>query len=103
MTRIAVIGYAGRDCSMRLDRAPRPDATATILARPLEWPRLGGSPAYIADAMVAAGVADVTPVSWIGADADGRRYSEAPTARGIVLAGIHPAGTDACLRSRLSA
>ena len=54
---VVVTGYASLDYAMRLDRAPQPDATATILVAPLEWPRLGGSPAYIACAMVAAGVA----------------------------------------------
>ena len=84
---------------MRLDRAPRPDATATILARPLEWPRLGGSPAYIACAMVAAGLPDVTPVSWIGDDADGRLYSEALSARGVAVDGIavRPGRTPICI------
>jgi ribokinase len=88
MTEVVVTGYASLDYAMRLDRAPRSDATATIVARPLEWPRLGGSPAYIACAMVAAGLADVRPVSWIGDDADGRRYREALVSRGVAVDGI---------------
>ena len=54
---IVVTGYASLDYAVRLDRAPRADRTATILSRPREWPRLGGSPAYVAGALVAAGVA----------------------------------------------
>jgi ribokinase len=88
MTKVVVTGYASLDYAMRLDRPPQPDATATILARPVEWPRLGGSPAYIACAMVAAGLADVKPLSWIGDDADGRLYSAALTDRGVAVDGI---------------
>jgi ribokinase len=99
MTKVVVTGYASLDYAMRLDRAPQPDATATILARPLEWPRLGGSPAYIACAMVAAGLADVRPVSWIGDDVDGRRYSEALVRRGVAVDGIalKPGRTPVCI------
>jgi ribokinase len=99
MTKIVVTGYASLDYAMRLDRAPQPDATATILARPLEWPRLGGSPAYIACAMVDAGLPDVTPVSWIGDDADGRRYSRALADRGVAVDGIalRPGRTPICI------
>jgi ribokinase len=99
VTKIVVTGYASLDYAMRLDRAPQPDATATILARPLEWPRLGGSPAYIACAMVAAGLTLVKPVSWIGDDADGRRYSEALVGRGVAVDGIalRPGRTPVCI------
>jgi ribokinase len=99
VTKIVVTGYASLDYAMRLDRAPQPDATATILARPLEWPRLGGSPAYIACAMVAAGLTVVKPVSWIGDDADGRRYSEALVGRGVAVDGIalRPGRTPVCI------
>ncbi|WP_158818563.1 carbohydrate kinase family protein [Methylocapsa sp. S129] len=99
MTRVVVTGYASLDYAMRLDRAPQPDATATILARPLEWPRLGGSPAYIACAMVASGLADVKPLSWIGDDADGRLYRAALTARNVAVDGIalRPGRTPICI------
>jgi ribokinase len=99
MTKVVVTGYSSLDYAMRLDRAPQPDATATILARPLEWPRLGGSPAYIACAMVAAGLAHVRPVSWIGDDVDGRRYSEALVRRGVAVDGIalRPGRTPVCI------
>ena len=55
---IVVTGYASLDYAVRLDRPPRPDPTATILSRPDEWPRLGGSPAYVAAALVEGGVRD---------------------------------------------
>jgi len=99
MTKIVVTGYASLDYAMRLDRAPQPDTTATILSRPVEWPRLGGSPAYIACAMVAAGLPDVRPVSWIGDDSDGRLYSEALSARGVAVDGIalRPGRTPICI------
>jgi ribokinase len=99
MTKVVITGYASLDYTMRLDRAPRPDATATILARPREWPRLGGSPAYIACAMVAAGLSDVKPLSWIGDDADGHLYSAALSERGVALDGIgrRPGRTPICI------
>src|ERR1700731_2520434 len=88
MTKVVVTGYASLDYAVRLDRAPQADATATILSRPRDWPRLGGSPAYIACAIVAAGLPDVTPVSWIGDDSDGRLYSAALAACGVAVDGI---------------
>jgi ribokinase len=71
---VVVTGYASLDYAVRLDRAPRPDATATILSRPDEWPRLGGSPAYVAAALVRGGVRDAFPISWVADDADGACY-----------------------------
>jgi ribokinase len=99
MTKVVITGYASLDYAIRLDRAPQPDTTATILSRPLEWPRLGGSPAYIACAMVAAGLADVRPVSWIGDDADGRLYSASLSARGVAVDGLalRPGRTPICI------
>ena len=48
---IVVTGYASLDYALRLDSRAAPDRTATILSRPREWPRLGGSPAYVAAAL----------------------------------------------------
>jgi ribokinase len=73
---VVVTGYASLDYPVRLDRAAEADRTATVLSRPAEWPRLGGSPAYVAAALVAAGVRDAVPVSWVGDDDDGARYRE---------------------------
>jgi ribokinase len=101
MTAIVVTGYASLDYAVRLDRTPKADATATILSRPIEWPRLGGSPAYVACALVAAGLSDVKPVSWIGEDTDGARYSAALASRGIAVDGIalRPGRTPVCILS----
>jgi ribokinase len=96
---IAITGYASLDYCVRLDRAPRPDATATVLSRPLEWPRLGGSPAYVASAIAAAGVREVRAISWVGADADGREYAKALSLRGVRVDGIgvRPGRTPICI------
>ena len=98
MTSVAITGYASLDYVVRLDRTPVADTTATILSRPLDWPRLGGSPAYVASAMVAAGV-DATPISWVADDADGRLYREALASRGVGARGIalRPGRTPICV------
>ena len=98
MTSVAITGYASLDYVVRLDRTPVADTTATILSRPLDWPRLGGSPAYVASAMVAAGV-DATPISWVADDADGRLYCEALASRGVGAHGIalRPGRTPICV------
>lgn len=75
MTRIAIIGYASLDHVALLADLPQSGRTTTILERPPgAWPRLGGSPAYVAAALVANGLADTFPISWIGADADAAVY-----------------------------
>jgi ribokinase len=75
VTRIAIPGYASLDHVAMLDGLPRPGRTTTILDRPENaWPRLGGSPAYVAAALVENGVSDAFPVSWIGDDAAGGAY-----------------------------
>lgn len=83
---IAIIGYASLDHVAMLDSVPRPGRTSTILARPQNaWPRLGGSPAYVASALAAAGVAQARPVSWIGADAAGDAYLGQLRDRGVLV------------------
>jgi ribokinase len=96
---VVVTGYASLDYAVRLDRPPRPDTTATILSRPLEWPRLGGSPAYVAAALVASGVRDAVPISWVADDADGARYREGLTRLGVRTDGIalRPGRTPVCI------
>ncbi|MGN6463975.1 MAG: carbohydrate kinase family protein [Rhizobiaceae bacterium] len=75
MTRIAVTGHASLDHVAMLDGSPKAGCTTTILRRPRDaWPRLGGSPAYVAAALVAAGLPDAFPVSWIGDDPEGKNY-----------------------------
>lgn len=89
MSRVAVIGYASLDHVAMLDGLPRAGRTTTIVDRPDgAWPRLGGSPAYVAGALVANGVADAFPVSWIGDDTGGEIYRGQLAARGIAEDGI---------------
>ncbi len=89
MSGIAVIGYASLDHVAMLDGAPKAGRTTTIVDRPDgAWPRLGGSPAFVAGALVANGVANAFPVSWIGADAGGGIYRAQLAARGIPDAGV---------------
>lgn len=89
MTRIAITGHASLDHVAHLDGVPAPGRTTTILERPAgAWPRLGGSPAYVAGALVQAGIAGACPVSWIGDDEDGREYRRQLRDRGIGDDGI---------------
>ena len=94
-----VTGYASLDYTVTLDRAPEPDRTATVLSRASEFPRLGGSPAYVAAAMVAAGLRDAAPVTWVGDDAEGQRYRAALEALGVRSDGvaIRPGRTPVCV------
>jgi ribokinase len=85
---IVVTGYASLDYVVRLDSAPEPDRTATILSRAAAWPRLGGSPAYVAAALVAGGAHDAAPISWVGDDAEGARYRDGIEALGVRTDGI---------------
>jgi ribokinase len=96
---IVVIGYAGLDYVVRLDSAPRPDRTVTILSRTAEWPRIGGSPAYVAAALVAVGARDAAPVSWVGDDAEGEAYAKELETLGVRTDGIArlPGRTPICI------
>ena len=69
------------------------------MSRPRDWPRLGGSPAYVSAALVAAGVAGATPVSWVGEDAEGRRYIAELGRLGVATEGVsvRPGHTPVCL------
>jgi ribokinase len=96
---VVVTGYASLDYAVRLDRPPRPDTTATILSRADEWPRLGGSPAYVAAALVGGGVRDTIPISWVADDADGAGYRAGLARSGIRTDGIasRPGRTPVCI------
>lgn len=89
MTRVAVTGYASLDHVAILEGVPAPGRTTTIVERPVDgWPRLGGSPAYVAAALVSGGVSDVYPVSWVGDDAAGICYREELAKRKIPNDGV---------------
>lgn len=96
---IVVTGYASLDYAVRLDRPPEPDRTATVLSRAAEFPRLGGSPAYVAAALAAAGGAKAKPVTWVGDDAEGRRYCAELEKLGVHTKGVRarPGRTPICI------
>jgi ribokinase len=99
MTAVAITGYASLDYVLRLEDAPRRDATV-IAARGGEWPRLGGSPCYVAMALVRAGVARAVPVTWVADDAAGRAFVAALAAARIPTEGVArslPGRTPVCL------
>lgn len=74
MTAVAITGYASVDHVIGLEAAPRPNETVLISRAPSGWPRLGGSPSYVAMALVRAGVRQAMPVTWIAGDEDGARF-----------------------------
>jgi ribokinase len=89
MTRVAVTGYASLDHVVLLDGAVRPGLTTTILDRPRDaWPRLGGSPAFVAAALVQCGIGTVVPISWVGDDDAGQDYLRRIAASGMSGDGI---------------
>ncbi len=96
---IVVTGYASLDYAVRVDSPLRPDRTTTILYRPARWPRLGGSPSYVAAALVASGAGDAAPISWVGDDAEGERYREGLEEFGVRTDGIavRPGRTPICI------
>jgi ribokinase len=96
---IVVTGYASLDYAMRLDRPPVADRTVTMLSRAREFPRLGGSPAYVAAAVAAVGKRDALPITWVADDAEGRRYCKELSALGLKTdgVGIRPGRTPVCV------
>ncbi len=75
MIRVAITGYASLDHVAMLDGTPGAGRTTTIIDRPDgAWPRLGGSPAFVARALAGQGIRGACPVSWIGDDEAGRTY-----------------------------
>jgi ribokinase len=97
--RVVVVGYASLDYVVRLDSPPVADRTSTILSRAAQWPRLGGSPAYVAAALVAGGVAEAIPISWVGDDSEGERYRASLVERGVSAIGVavRPGRTPICI------
>jgi ribokinase len=89
MSRIVITGYASLDHVAVLDGVPQAGRTTTVLARPPDgWPRLGGSPVYMAAALVSMGVEGAVPVSWVGEDQAGEIYRRQLESRGLSSEGI---------------
>jgi len=86
--KVVVIGYASLDYALLLETPARPGWTSRVLSRAPQWPRPGGCPYYVADAMGQGGV-PATVVTWIGDDPMGQVYRERCAEAGIGLAGIH--------------
>lgn len=87
--RIAITGYASLDHVAVLDGIPGPGRTTTILDRPDgAWPRLGGSPAFVAAALVRNGIPQAYPVSWIGDDEAGGTYRSQLEHNGVPAEGL---------------
>ncbi len=74
MVELAVTGYASLDYPVLLDGMVQGDRTTHIRFRDAgAWPRAGGSPTYVAQSAVAAGLS-AAPIVWIGEDAPGADY-----------------------------
>jgi ribokinase len=113
MNGIVISGYASLDHVIVLDGDVRPGRTTTILSRPAAaWPRLGGGPAYVAQAIGGTYSGPLHPLSWIGEDAPGDLYLQQLADNGISCDGMakvagartpiavlayDPAGDCACL------
>ena len=91
MTRIVVTGYASLDYVVRLDGVPEANHTTRIAER-TAWPRPGGSPAYVAAALVAAGEIRATPVTWIGNDPAGDAFLAGLREAGVSTEGVAISG-----------
>jgi ribokinase len=87
VTRIVVTGYASLDYVVHLDGVPTANRATRIVERSA-WPRLGGSPAYVAAALVAAGEHTATPVTWIGKDTAGETFLAGLREAGIASEGV---------------
>lgn len=100
MTRVAITGYASLDHVIQLEGAPRPNETVLISRAPAAWPRLGGSPSYVAMALVRAGVPRAVPITWVADDEDGTRFLAALRSANVPVDGVAhslPGWTPICL------
>jgi ribokinase len=89
MMSFVVTGYASLDHVIVLDSDVRPGRTSTIVSRPEKaWPRLGGGPAYVAQAVSVHHDGLVAPISWIGDDVPGQTYLSQLSERGLSVAGM---------------
>ena len=86
--RVAIIGYAALEHVAFLDRPAQAGRTSTMLGRRADsWPRLGGSPSYVAAALARAGI-NAAPLTWIGDDPEGSAYAGKLAREGISTAGL---------------
>jgi ribokinase len=100
MTSVAITGYASLDHVVQLEAAPRPNETVIAARLSSGWPRLGGSPSYVAMALVRAGVPRALPVTWVAGDDDGARIVAALEAAQVPTEGIArslPGRTPICI------
>jgi ribokinase len=100
MTRIAITGYASLDHVVQMEGAPQPNATVIASRATADWPRLGGTPSYIAMAMIRAGVKNAMPISWVSNDAGGNQFVAALQAAEVPIDGIArslPGRTPVCI------
>jgi ribokinase len=89
MSRVAISGFASLDHVIVLDGAVTPGRTTTILSRPREaWPRLGGGPAYVAQALVVGTQITASPISWVGDDPEGASYAARLQQAGVDASGL---------------
>lgn len=89
---IVVSGYASLDHAMVVDRPPAPDRTSLVTERlSAPWPAPGGA-AHVALAVAGAG-APASLVSWVGDDADGRRFRQALLEQGVDCDALDASGT----------
>jgi len=86
--KVVVIGYASLDHALLLETPARSGWTSRILSRAPQWPRPGGCPYYVADAMARGGL-PASVITWIGDDPMGQVYRERCAEAGIGLGGIH--------------
>lgn len=91
--RAVALGYASLDRAVRVGALPTADVTARVLERLSEpWPRPGGCGPGIAHALAQAGVATAC-VSWVAADAHGRRVRDWLRAADVDDGGVRDTGT----------
>jgi ribokinase len=85
---MVVIGYVGLDHVVSLRRGLEAGRTALVDRRHTPSPgRLGGCAAHVALGLAGAGV-EVELVSWVGADAAGRRLAAELAAAGVGVRGL---------------
>lgn len=88
MTGLAVTGYASLDYPISLGGFAKGDQTSLIDYRdPDAWPRLGGCASYVALAARMEG-RRVSPICWVGANAEGTRFRDALDACGLDTVGV---------------